>query len=166
MANNYKSTWICFKHICQNLYITTVRWFLSRHSCIALIHNGLHWYWIVIASYWYSIEYANFTGSNRNAGAWILGKVLNLRYENRRCILAILSEGSQMPRQNPSMPKSRRSEHSSGESETSNSLCSDWPHYTLDITSPPTGKIRWPHIRTPNTDWLLLGFRDKMGTII
>ena len=38
-----------------------------------------------------------------------------------------------MHRQNPSMPKSKLSELSSVEWETSNSSCSDWLHYTHDI---------------------------------
>ena len=38
-----------------------------------------------------------------------------------------------MHRRNPSMPKSKLSELSSVEWETSNSSCSDWLHYTHDI---------------------------------
>ena len=38
-----------------------------------------------------------------------------------------------MHRQNPSMPKSKLSELSSVEWETSNFLCSDWLHSTHDI---------------------------------
>ncbi len=58
-------------------------------------------------------------------------------------IKTISNDGSQMPRQNP-QAKSRRSEHSSGESETSSSLCSDWPHYTLDTLSRPPEKSADP----------------------
>ena len=42
------------------------------------------------------------------------------------------------------MPKSRRSEHSSGVSATSNSSCSDWPHYILDIPLYPPEKSADP----------------------
>ena len=38
-----------------------------------------------------------------------------------------------MHQRNPSMPKSKLSELSSVEWETSNSSCSDWLHYTHDI---------------------------------
>ena len=32
-------------------------------------------------------------GSSRNGGAWILRKVLNLRYENRRCNMDVPARG-------------------------------------------------------------------------